>query len=47
VAEHLGDVIGKAISELGAEARPRAPAHLRLRLHESPDAWASYEAPIP
>jgi 6-pyruvoyltetrahydropterin/6-carboxytetrahydropterin synthase len=47
VAEHLGATIGKAIAELAAEARPRPPAVLRIRLRESPDAWASYEAPLP
>ncbi len=43
VAEHVGGVIAAAIVKLPPDARPTEPATLRVRLRESPSAWASHE----
>ena len=47
LAEYLAEVIADAIAELPEEARPTEPASLRMRLRESPNAWAGVERPLP
>lgn len=47
LAEHLANLMADAIAELPKDARPTEPAHLFMRLRESPNAWASFERPIP
>jgi 6-pyruvoyl-tetrahydropterin synthase len=47
LAEYLAEMIVEAIGELPEDARPTEPANLRLRLHESPNAWAGCDRPIP
>ncbi len=47
LAAYLGDRIATAIAELPGDARPVAPAELRVCLRESPAAWASFERPLP
>ncbi len=47
LAEYLAERIADAIAELPEEARPTEPASLRLRLHESPNAWVGCDRPIP
>jgi 6-pyruvoyl-tetrahydropterin synthase len=47
LAQYLADLIADAIGELPEHAQPIEPAALRLRLRESPTAWAGYERPLP
>jgi len=47
LAAYLGERIATAIGDLPDDARPVPPAELRLRLRESPVAWASFERPLP
>jgi 6-pyruvoyltetrahydropterin/6-carboxytetrahydropterin synthase len=47
LAEFLADRMADAVAELPADARPIQPSVLRIRLRESPNAWAAYERPIP
>jgi len=47
IAEYLAEMIADAIAELPEEARPTEPASLRLRLRESPNAWAGVDRPLP
>jgi 6-pyruvoyltetrahydropterin/6-carboxytetrahydropterin synthase len=47
LALHLANLLVDAIAGLPADARPAAPAVLCTRLRESPNAWASFERPIP
>lgn len=47
LAEHLANLVADAIAELPEDARPIEPAVLCLRLRETPNAWASFERPIP
>ena len=44
---YLADVIADAIAGLPEDARPVEPAYLRVRLRESPNAWAGCQRPIP
>jgi 6-pyruvoyltetrahydropterin/6-carboxytetrahydropterin synthase len=43
VARYLADAIATEILELPDDGRPVEPATLRVRLGESPTAWAWYE----
>jgi 6-pyruvoyltetrahydropterin/6-carboxytetrahydropterin synthase len=43
VAEFVAGEIAKQVNELAEDGRPVAGATLRVRLRESPVAWASYE----
>ena len=47
LAQYLADQVADAIAELPEDARPTEPAVLRMRLRESPNAWAVYERPLP
>ncbi len=47
LAAFLADRMADAIAQLPADARPVRPSVLRVRLRESPNAWAGYERPIP
>jgi 6-pyruvoyltetrahydropterin/6-carboxytetrahydropterin synthase len=47
LAEYLAGAIAEAIAALPVESRPVEPAVLRVRLGESPTAWAGYERPLP
>jgi 6-pyruvoyltetrahydropterin/6-carboxytetrahydropterin synthase len=47
LAEYVAETIADAIAELPTDGRPIAPSVLRVRLRESPNAWAGYERPIP
>jgi 6-pyruvoyl-tetrahydropterin synthase len=47
VAEHVAGLVATRISELPTEAAPPRPASLRVRLGESPVAWAIFERPLP
>jgi 6-pyruvoyltetrahydropterin/6-carboxytetrahydropterin synthase len=46
VAEHLAHSVVIQIRTLPDDGRPIEPATLRVRLRESPTAWASYECGI-
>jgi 6-pyruvoyltetrahydropterin/6-carboxytetrahydropterin synthase len=47
VAQHIGELVAVRIGELPREAAPPRPATLRVRLRESPVAWASFEQVLP
>jgi 6-pyruvoyltetrahydropterin/6-carboxytetrahydropterin synthase len=47
LAAFLADRMAEAIAKLPADARPIQPSVLRIRLRESPNAWAGYERPLP
>lgn len=47
LAEYLAETIADAIAELPFDGRPIEPSLLRVRLRESPNAWAGFERPIP
>lgn len=47
LAAFLADRMAEAIAHLPADARPIQPSVLRIRLRESPNAWAGYERPLP
>ncbi len=47
LAQYLAGVVADAVGALPADGRPVKPALLRVRLVESPTAWAAYERPIP
>jgi 6-pyruvoyltetrahydropterin/6-carboxytetrahydropterin synthase len=47
LAEYLAEMIADAIAELPGEAKPTEPASLRVRLRESPNAWAGVDRPLP
>jgi 6-pyruvoyltetrahydropterin/6-carboxytetrahydropterin synthase len=47
LAVYLAEVIADAIAALPEDARPVEPASLRVRLRESPNAWAGCQRPIP
>ena len=47
IAEHITEIVGARIAELPDDAAPSRPATLRVRLRESPVAWASVERPLP
>lgn len=46
IAEHLAGGLAEAIAALPGDARPVAPASLRVVLRESPVAYASFERPL-
>jgi 6-pyruvoyl-tetrahydropterin synthase len=46
VAEHIADLVASRLAELPGDAAPPAPATLRVRLRESPVAWATFERPL-
>jgi len=46
VARYLADAIAAEIRVLPDDGRPLAPATLRVRLGESPTAWAAYERTV-
>ena len=43
VAEHLGEVVARAVAALDAHAKPVAGATMRVLLRESPVAFAAFE----
>jgi 6-pyruvoyltetrahydropterin/6-carboxytetrahydropterin synthase len=47
LAKFVADQLADAIAELPADARPIQPSVLRIRMRESPNAWAGYECPLP
>jgi 6-pyruvoyltetrahydropterin/6-carboxytetrahydropterin synthase len=47
LAEYFAETLADAIGELPVAARPIAPSVLRVRLRESPNAWAAFERAIP
>jgi 6-pyruvoyltetrahydropterin/6-carboxytetrahydropterin synthase len=47
LAVYFAEMIVDAIAELPEDARPVEPAYLRVRLRESPNAWAGCQRPIP
>ena len=47
VAEHVAVLVAKRLSTLPPDAAPIRPARLRVRLGESPVAWATFELPVP
>jgi 6-pyruvoyl-tetrahydropterin synthase len=47
VAEHVAVLVAKRLSTLPPDAAPTRPARLRVRLGESPVAWATFELPLP
>jgi 6-pyruvoyl-tetrahydropterin synthase len=47
VAEHVAVLVAKGLSALSPDASPISPARLRVRLGESPVAWATFELPLP
>ena len=46
VAAHVAKLVAARLSEVPRDAAPPAPATLRVRLRESPVAWASFEQAI-
>ncbi|HEX9297812.1 MAG TPA: 6-carboxytetrahydropterin synthase [Polyangiaceae bacterium] len=46
VAEHIAELMSERLSQLPADAAPPPPATLRVRLRESPVAWAMVERPL-
>ncbi len=46
IAEHITSVVAVRIAELPADAAPPRPATVRVRLRESPVAWATFERPL-
>jgi 6-pyruvoyltetrahydropterin/6-carboxytetrahydropterin synthase len=46
VAQYLADAIAAEIRALPDDGRPLAPATLRVRLGESPTAWAAYQRAV-
>jgi len=46
IAEHIAELVATRLSELPSDAAPCPPAVLRVRLRESPVAWASFERPL-
>jgi 6-pyruvoyltetrahydropterin/6-carboxytetrahydropterin synthase len=46
IAEHITELVAARIAELPQDAGPPRPAKVRVRLRESPVAWASFERPI-
>jgi 6-pyruvoyltetrahydropterin/6-carboxytetrahydropterin synthase len=46
VAEHIAGLVATRLSALPREAAPVRPASLRVRLGESPVAWATFELPL-
>jgi 6-pyruvoyl-tetrahydropterin synthase len=46
IAEHVADLLVAKLVELPPDAAPPAPATLRVRLRESPVAWATFERPL-
>src|SRR5258706_2269757 len=47
VAEHIAGLVAARLAVLPTEAAPPRPASLRVRLGESPVAWATFERTIP
>ena len=47
VAEHVAELIAARLASLPADGAPPRPASLRVRLGESPVAWATFERTIP
>jgi 6-pyruvoyltetrahydropterin/6-carboxytetrahydropterin synthase len=47
LAEHIGREMALRLGELPPDAAPPSPAKLRVRLGESPVAWASFELALP
>ena len=46
VAEHIAELVAARLSALPRDAAPPPPATLRVRLRESPVAWATFERPL-
>jgi 6-pyruvoyl-tetrahydropterin synthase len=46
IAQHITELVAARIAELPGDAAPPRPATLRVRLGESPVAWASFERPL-
>jgi 6-pyruvoyl-tetrahydropterin synthase len=46
IAEHIAELVAARIAELPRDAAPPKPATLRVRLRESPVAWATFERPL-
>jgi 6-pyruvoyl-tetrahydropterin synthase len=46
IAQHITELVAARIAELPKDAAPPRPAKLRVRLGESPVAWASFERPL-
>jgi 6-pyruvoyl-tetrahydropterin synthase len=43
VAEHVADLVAARIAELPPDSAPVRPVTVRVRLRESPVAWATFE----
>jgi hypothetical protein len=46
ITEHIADLVAARIVELPPDAAPPRPATVRVRLRESPVAWATFERPL-
>ncbi len=46
VAEHIAELVADRLGRLPTDAAPPPPATLRVRLRESPVAWAAVERPL-
>ena len=46
IAEHITELVATRITELPRDAAPPRPTTLRVRLGESPVAWATFERPL-
>jgi 6-pyruvoyltetrahydropterin/6-carboxytetrahydropterin synthase len=46
VTEHIAELVGERLARLPLDAAPPLPATLRVRLRESPVAWATVERPL-